>query len=390
MSGKWYLMKRAKNLPYPKDMKTKPNLSGVSLARGIAVFAVVFIHSPFVDVPYEPSAKAFSNIFAFAVPFFLASAFYFYALKLNAIINWNFWQLRFQRIVVPYFSWSLIYLGVQCITFWRSHDSERLNILLSDPIGIIFLGKAAAHLYFLPLLFFGTSLVIVGDYLQRIRLNISILSILMVLSLALYKVLFELNLLFTWNQPFAFRAFLDSWHFSEPWYTLFRLILVLFSVWIICLPYLLGSMLLVEVLHKLNDTKIIQQPIFRWSLLFFCTIYLFIYIYMALTNSTSLNIWAILAAYSLLGISVFVSPYLKESRLVKNISFCSFGIYLIHQPVLFYVVRHQIISKFIPGLAAQVSILSMSIGSLLCFLLSWLLVSIMIRNKIMARYLFGI
>ncbi len=371
-------------------MKNKHSLSGVSLARGIAVFAVVFIHSPFADVPYEPSAKAFINIFAFAVPFFLASAFYFYALKLNAIINWNFWQLRFQRVMIPYFSWSLIYLGIQCIIFWRSHDSERLNMLFSDPIGIIFLGKAAAHLYFLPLLFFGTYLVILGDYLQKIKLHISILSVLTVLSLALYKVLFDLDLLFTWNQPFAFRVFLDSWHFSEPWYTLFRLILVLFSVWIICLPYLLGSILLVKVLQKLDDPKIVHQPIFRWSVLFFCTIYLLIYIYMALTNSTFLDIWAILAAYLLLGISIFVSPYLKESGLVKNISLCSFGIYLIHQPVLFYVVRHLIISNFIPGLAAQVSILSILIGSLLCFLLSWLLVSIMIRNKITARCLFGI
>lgn len=198
------------------DMKNKHRLLGIDLARGIAVFAVIFIHSPFDHVPYNPGSMVFKNMFLFAVPFFLATAFYFYALKPSAVMTWEFFQSRFQRIMIPCLLWSLIYFCIQFMILWRSHKTEKLTALLADPVGIIFLGGAYGHLYFLPLLFSGTALTILGYYLHKSRVNISILAVLTAFSLALYKVLLDLDLLFRWDQPFAFRALLDSWQLLEP------------------------------------------------------------------------------------------------------------------------------------------------------------------------------
>ena len=116
----------------------------------------------------------------------------------------------------------------------------------------------------------------------------------------------------------------------------------------------------------------------------------YLLIYMTFYRATSLDLGVIFTAYVLLVMGIFFSPYLKESKLIQSVSLCSFGIYLIHQPVLFYIVRRLIIAKLMPELAAQVSIPSMVVSSSLCFLLSWLSVAILIRNKIIARYLFGL
>jgi peptidoglycan/LPS O-acetylase OafA/YrhL len=371
------------------DTKNKHRLLGVDLVRGIATLAVIFIHSPFDHVPYNPESMVFQNIFLFAVPFFLATAFYFYALKPSAAMNREFWRLRFQRIMIPYLLWSLIYFCIQFFIFFgRSHKVEKLTALLADPVGIIFLGGAFGHLYFLPLLFSGTALTILGYYLHKSRVNISILAGLAAFSLVLYKVLLDLDFLFRWDQLFAFRALLDSWQLLEPWHTFFRLILVLLSWWVLCLPYLLGSMMIVKVVQSLDDLKTIQQSRIRWLVLFSSMVYLFIY--MAFYRATSLDLGVILTAYVLLVMGIFFSPYLKESKLIQSVSLCSFGIYLIHQPVLFYIVRKLIIAKLLPDLAAQGSILSMVVSSSLCFLLSWLSVAILIRNRVIARYLFGL
>jgi peptidoglycan/LPS O-acetylase OafA/YrhL len=363
-------------------------LLGVDLMRGIATLAVVFLHSPFTNVPYAPESAAFKSIFLFAVPFFLATSFYFYALKLSSVMDWEFWRLRFQRIMIPYLLWSLIYFCLQFIVFWRSHNIKKLTELLSDPVGIIFCGGGAGQLYFLPILFSGTALMIFGFYLQKRKINIKVLASLTVLSLIFYTVLLDLDLLFKWDQPFAFRMLLESWKLLEPWYTFFRLILVLLSWWIMCLPYLLGSMILVQVVRKFDEEKKIQILKIRWWAAFGSIFYLFMYV--VFCRASHLDLWVIFAAYSLLILGFLISPYIKFSKMINSISLCSFGIYLVHQPIIFYVVRQLIVVKLMPELSVQVTILSMLISSLLCFLISWLLMTVLIRNKSMARYLFGL
>jgi peptidoglycan/LPS O-acetylase OafA/YrhL len=60
-------------------MKNKPQLLGVDLVRGISAYAVVFVHSgdETLGLPISQDAVTLRLYCYFAVPFFLATAFYF-------------------------------------------------------------------------------------------------------------------------------------------------------------------------------------------------------------------------------------------------------------------------------------------------------------------------
>ncbi len=75
---------------------------------------------------------------------------------------------------------------------------------------------------------------------------------------------------------------------------------------------------------------------------------------------------------------------LKDSKFVASLGACSFGIYLIH-PIPMNLVKGLIVRVF-PTLSQQVSIASMLTFSVSSFLLSWLIVSLLSRNKMIAKY----
>ena len=98
---------------------------------------------------------------------------------------------------------------------------------------------------------------------------------------------------------------------------------------------------------------------------------------------TSVNEIAI--AYSFLLFGIAVSPYLSFNNLIANLGLCSFGIYLIH-PIVKSAVE-IIIIMVLPQATKSVSIFSILIYSITSFLLSWLLISLMQRNKLVSQYI---
>jgi Acyltransferase family len=179
---------------------------GIDCFRGLAAFAVVMIHAG-GEIIYSESGSLQPDLWVktliqacqFAVPFFLATSFYFMVGKLlkapDQFSQTVFLSTRVTRLLIPYLLWSLIYLAFRAVK--AIQQPEGLAQLFQDPIFLIFFGGAGIHLYFLPLLFTG-SLVIpllhrfafshapFGLSLRQLKVS----SLLLVLCLGLYEWMF--------------------------------------------------------------------------------------------------------------------------------------------------------------------------------------------------------
>ncbi|MEN9869038.1 MAG: hypothetical protein RLZZ171_21, partial [Cyanobacteriota bacterium] len=80
-----------------------------------------------------------------------------------------------------------------------------------------------------------------------------------------------------------------------------------------------------------------------------------------------------------------VSQYISNSNLITNLGLCSFGIYLIH-PLVKSVVE-ILLAKSLPQVSQSVSIISMLIYAISSFVLSWLAIALMQKNKLIAQYI---
>jgi peptidoglycan/LPS O-acetylase OafA/YrhL len=78
---------------------------------------------------------------------------------------------------------------------------------------------------------------------------------------------------------------------------------------------------------------------------------------------------------------------LNENKAIKNLGLCFFGIYLIH-PLSMNIIK-ILMTRIAPQLTIQITIISMLVISLSSFFLSWWIVSILIKNEWLARYMFG-
>ena len=99
--------------------KSTQRLFGVDLLRGIAAYAVVFVHSgdETLGLPISQNAIALRMDFYFAVPFFLATSFYFLTSRNDIDISKRFWCSRVERILISYAVWSLIYVAFRSFFF---------------------------------------------------------------------------------------------------------------------------------------------------------------------------------------------------------------------------------------------------------------------------------
>ena len=93
----------------------------------------------------------------------------------------------------------------------------------------------------------------------------------------------------------------------------------------------------------------------------------------------------ILIAYSLLVFGIATSQYIAQENVINNLGLCSFGIYLIH-PFIKSAVEIVLI-KLLPQVTLKVSILSILIYSIFSFLISWVLISLMQKNKLISQYI---
>ncbi len=356
-------------------------LTGIDLCRGLAAFAVILVHSgdETWGIPISDRAIQFRYLFYFAVPFFLAASFYFSTKKLPLNISISFWQKKFSRIIIPYLVWSLFYVISKTAIFLLTHNNSQIQQLLSDPLAITFLGAASYHLYFLPLLFSGTLLLPLANYFNRQQNSLTLLFLFSGLSLIIYQLLLASNNSFDLGNYTAFPNILKlisttSWLDSS-----FRIILVNLA-WIVrCLPYFFIAMLINQLFKKYNCQLFYRQPVI--ILIFFS----FLYVNIIGNNFLPKAVSEIAIAFLLLLLGISISPSLKNNTLISNLGLCSFGIYLIHPFVKSAI--EIIIVKLIPQLTQSISVISMLVYSIFTFLVSWLLIAILLKNKAFCKYI---
>lgn len=356
-------------------------LTGIDLCRGLAAFAVVLVHSgdQTWGIPISPSAIQFTSWFNFAVPFFLAASFYFTTTKSALNISPNFWQKKFKRLIVPYLVWTAFYIILKSIIFLTANDYQQLWQLLADPTAIIFFGRASYHLYFIPLLFVGSSWLYATKYLIRLRHSILSTSILSAFSIVIYQVVLDTNNNFNLGSYKAFPELLNLIPTDNLMYLLWRVILVIISWLLKCLPYFLVAIIINQLLRSKyykwinhNSTQIILLLIFL----------LFNIGGDALAPTV---IREIIVAYSLLLFGISISQHLRNNQLINNLGLYSFGIYLIH-PFVKSIVE-IILVNILPQVTQSVSIISISVYAISSFVLSWSLISFISKHKLLARYI---
>ncbi|MBW4538712.1 MAG: acyltransferase [Myxacorys chilensis ATA2-1-KO14] len=364
-----------------QENSTNSRLLGIDWCRGLAAYAVVLVHSgdETWGLPISQEAIAFRLLFYFAVPFFLATAFYFLTRKSTIDLSSKFWKSRIQRIVIPYVVWSVIYLIVRAIFFLAAHKPERLAELFQDPLGLVFFGRASYQLYFLPLLLAGTSLLLVAKYLVDRKINLLGLTVIAVGGIAVNQLIYTTGNGFQLGEGIAFASLL-KWIPGGIGYAIARVILVeiVWAIW--CVPYIFTALILHRLLAK-PESRLQPQPL--------TILFLVLFILTATFGKVWLphSLQEVLVAYFLLLVGIFGSNHFKKSRLAASLGACSFGIYLIH-PIPMNIVK-VLLAKVFPSLAQQVSIASMLAFSVSSFLLSWLIVSLLNRHKWLVKYVFG-
>jgi peptidoglycan/LPS O-acetylase OafA/YrhL len=362
--------------------KKQPRLLGVDLCRGLAAYAVVLVHSgdETWELPISEAAIQFRLMFYFAVPFFLAAAFYFLTRKPAIDLSTKFWKSRIQRIVIPYATWSIIYLIVRSLFFLLADKPHRLGELFQDPLALIFFGSSSYQLYFLPLLLAGTSLLILAKYLIEHRTSSLALAALAVISIVINQIIYATGNDFRLGQGIAFSSILQGMP-NEPVYTIARGFLVELAWVARCMPYVFTALLLHRILRKSVFSRIRSGSLaILFLMLFFIT-------------TTIGKMWLphslqeVLVAYFLLIAGIFGSNNLRDNQFVASLGTCSFGIYLIH-PIPMNLVK-AMITKVFPALSQQVSVASMLTFSISSFLISWLFVSLLSRSRTISKYTFG-
>lgn len=361
-------------------MSKSTRLAGIDLCRGLAAFAVILVHSgdETWGIPISNQAIQFRYLFYYAVPFFLAAYFYFSTKKLPLALDGDFWQKKLQRIVVPYLLWSFIYVISKIVIFSISNDTKQLQELLSDPIAIIFLGAASYHLYFIPLLFAGTILLYLTNYLSNQKNYIIWLLILSVNSIVIYHLLVISHNDFNIDSYVAFPQVLKLISSSNIFYQPWRIILINIA-WIIrCSPYFFVALLINEFLEK-NEYRWLYAKETVVAILMF-----FILIDISGADYLPGALSEIIIAYSLLLFGITASQYISQKNIIGNLGLCSFGIYLIHPFVKSAV--EIVLIWLIPQATQSVSILSILIYSISSFIFSWMIVSFIQKNKFISQY----
>ena len=360
---------------------SQERLNGIDLCRGLAAFAVILVHSgdETWGLPITDGAIHFRYLFFFAVPFFLAVSFYFGTRKLPVKLDRRFWSKKFQRIVLPYTLWSLFYVVTKTSIYDLSDRADNPWQLFADPIALIFLGAAAYHLYFLPLLVVGFFLLYLANYLSQqnnwFSVSLIICSLISYQLLTIYQNNFDLGNYTAF--PELLRLVATDNIFYQPW----RIALV-YSAWLLrCLPYFTIALALNRLL---NDSKNINRCLYRRStsaVLIVVCIWANTFAQQYLPRAFS----EMIIAYSLLLFAISVSKHIPKYKAIANLGACSFGIYLIH-PLVKSVVEVFLV-KLVPQITQSISISSISVYSLTSFFASWLVVILMQRNKLIARYI---
>jgi surface polysaccharide O-acyltransferase-like enzyme len=387
--------------PMPTRKLPKQRLIGIDLFRGVAAYAVAVIHANAVMTYSGFSTDNWMVILTqlsrFAVPFFLAASFYLMTAKIyNNENNFSFadnFKSRFTRLLVPYLCWSAIYIFLRSLQSLNTPDGP--SKLFQDPVRLIFLGGSSFHLYFLPLLFIGSFLIIVAAFLAKKHIQIKQLFFLLAFSLVIYESLilsgnaFELGTYCFEGANSCSIAFQELTKIAFPNGNnnqLLRLLLVIISWLLQCLPYALIGMILNYPSVRKNLAQFNQNHviIFMISLVIFSALGV-LKAFQLLNFPQAL--YEVGAACSLLLCGITLSKSLNGSRIVENLGACAFGIYLMHHLLLLPYVK--IGAKLPNEIIGRSPAMTMIVLASLSFVTSWIITSLLLKKKPISKLLFG-
>lgn len=375
-------------------MQNQNRLLGVDIFRGIAAYAVVLLHSG--DDSWgniNESVLHLRNFFGFPVPFFLATSFYFMARTL-AKRGWkndsHFYLLKSKayRLIVPYITWSIIYILIRNIYSTVDSSNDETQNMLNDTFSVIFFGGASYHLYFLPLLFTGiATFIFLNTWIDWTSINKVI--IFFIVSLIVYEILDMSGNSFELGDNVAFQHLLTPYLEDTNFALLWRWISVELSWSLRCLPYILLAILMQKTYHQ-RSHRFKSRVYRRANLLIQIMTILFVFATLLIKPIWSSTTNNLVVSYSLLIIALLLSKKLQGKlieKIASNLGKCSLGIYLIH--ALIIPLLRKVLAVIFPGLIADVSIYSIIVISLPSFFISWLAVNLLIKQRLVARYLFA-
>jgi peptidoglycan/LPS O-acetylase OafA/YrhL len=363
----------------------KQRLLGIELFRGLSAYAVILVHSgdETWGIPINPSAISFRLNFYFAVPFFLATAFYFMTQRPDSGYSFRFWKAKVERILIPYMVWSIIFLAFRIIFFTVTQKQDRIQTLIEDPLSLVFFGGASYHLYFLPLLLTGNLLSLLYPLLKRFESKRYYLILFSILSIFAYSLLEISGNSFQLGPNIAFQSLLEYMSIDVKAVNPFLRWSLVEVAWLIrCLPYFLLALIINKLPLDLRYLSRLSSVI-----LLACSL---VAINLFGRNFLPNALQEIVLAYTLLLFSIGTSNFLKSEfavKLIVSLGVCSFGIYFIH-PMVMNVVK-PLLLKLSPNSMNTISIPSMLSISIPCFLLSWLLTVGMTKSKFANKYLLG-
>lgn len=389
---------------------TKARFLGIDLFRGLAAFAVVMIHAG-GEIVYSESGTLTPDLWVriltqacqFAVPFFLATSFYFVVGKLlkspEKFSAREFLRSRITRLLLPYLLWSLIYLAFRAVKAVQGGD---LAQLVQDPIFLIFFGGSGIHLYFLPLLFTGSLLI---PLLHRFAFSraplglslkqLSVSSVLLFVCLLFYEWMFTSGNFFNLGAncldfpqgcSVAFQAILHGsaalqGHSFLRW-------LATELAWIVrCSIYIFASAVLVHPFVQTYIKNLNPKHIWLWGAVFAIAtiggeLEWFKVMYFPIT------LYEMGVSYGLFFCGLALSRSLPQRQWIQNIGSASFGIYLIHYLIL--VICVQVMTKLLGNIIPSFPpvVLMVALASI-CFALSWLLTHLLSKQPLLKRSLFS-
>ena len=362
------------------SIQKRSRMVGIDLFRGLAIYAVVILHTD-EGVKVLPPAWSWITDFAlFAVPFFLATAFYLAIHKLYLYQSPYPLRSRLIRLLIPYGCWSVFYLLYKTAKYTFAGEPTRIADLFGDPLSLICFGGAAFHLYFISLLVAGTFLIKFSEFLIKNKVGLKHLGYITLTSLLLYELVLVVgnNLQGDVNVTFQpLQSIVFSLSNSNP---LLRWFQVELSWLFRCLPYVMVAMLLAHPSVQKPFLQLTDQYSILWLFIFFiCNAF------GALILPESL--YEVARGYTALVAAIALSNSLKYHPLIGHIGLCSFGIYLVH---LFFVeVFHSFAVRIYPDYVDHIHTSTLVAVSIFIFLISWATTAMLIKHKRTSRILFG-